>query len=51
MKTNKWITYLERSFKKVLYANYLLQGEIEIWQDSKRHLLVMELEALSTIVT
>lgn len=57
MKVGKWITDPERTFEicgctkdqKVLYARYLLQGEVDLWWDTQRQLIVMELGTLGAV--
>lgn len=44
LRANKWLIDLDRTFdisgftesQKVQYAGYLLQGEADIWWDTKR---------------
>ncbi|XP_040999474.1 uncharacterized protein LOC121260158 [Juglans microcarpa x Juglans regia] len=58
MKANKWLLDLDRTFKisdcteeqKLQNAKHLLQGEVGIWWDTKRQLLITELGNI-TILT
>lgn len=57
MKAGKWIKDLEGTFEisgciehqKVLYVSYFLQGEMVVWWDTKRHMLIMDLESMEAI--
>ncbi|XP_042983320.1 uncharacterized protein LOC122312717 [Carya illinoinensis] len=57
LRVEKWIIDLERTYEicgcledqKVLYAGYLFQGEVGIWWDTRRQLLVRELESMATL--
>ncbi|KAG6632898.1 hypothetical protein CIPAW_12G010400 [Carya illinoinensis] len=57
LRAGKWIRDLERTFEvcgctkaqQVLYASYLLQGTASEWWDTKRVMLVSELESFTAV--